>query len=61
MRLRDALCADPALVEQYVARKRVVLASGVVDADGYNRGKEAFIRRVLGRSAAGDPGEEPDA
>ncbi|MEA2596635.1 MAG: hypothetical protein QOF01_3104 [Thermomicrobiales bacterium] len=47
-RFRDALCADPALVEEYVARKRAVLAAGVTDGNDYNLGKESFIRAVLG-------------
>ncbi|MGH2530843.1 MAG: GrpB family protein [Thermomicrobiales bacterium] len=48
---RDRLRADPALVAEYVARKRAVLTGGVRDANEYNQGKEVFIQRVLGDSA----------
>ena len=57
LRFRDALRADPALVADYVARKRAVLATGVADADAYNRGKESLIRAILGGQEATDPGE----
>jgi GrpB-like predicted nucleotidyltransferase (UPF0157 family) len=50
VRFRDTLRADPALVEEYVAIKRAVLATGVADNVEYNRGKEAFIHRVIGRA-----------
>lgn len=46
-RFRDRLREDPALVAEYVARKRAVLAGGVADANEYNQGKEAFIQGVL--------------
>jgi GrpB-like predicted nucleotidyltransferase (UPF0157 family) len=46
---RDTLRADPALVAEYVALKRAVLIDGVADSTEYNRGKDAFIKRVLGR------------
>jgi GrpB-like predicted nucleotidyltransferase (UPF0157 family) len=44
---RDTLCANPALVEEYVANKRSVLAAGVTDSNDYNLGKDVFIKRVL--------------
>jgi GrpB-like predicted nucleotidyltransferase (UPF0157 family) len=47
-RFRDRLRGDPALVEEYVARKRAVLAGGVGDSNDYNLGKESFIQDVLG-------------
>ena len=54
-RFRDALRADPALVEDYVARKRAVIVAGATDGNDYNLGKESFIHRVLdGPSAAPD-------
>jgi GrpB-like predicted nucleotidyltransferase (UPF0157 family) len=48
---RDTLRADPALVAEYVALKRVVLIEGVADSTEYNRGKDAFFKRVLGTTA----------
>ena len=57
LRFRDALRADPALVAEYVARKRAVLAAGVSDGDSYNRGKESLIRRILGGSSTTESGE----
>jgi GrpB-like predicted nucleotidyltransferase (UPF0157 family) len=47
-RFRDRLRADPALVADYVARKRAVLAAGVTDGGTYNQGKDEFIQGVLG-------------
>jgi GrpB-like predicted nucleotidyltransferase (UPF0157 family) len=44
---RDRLRADPALLEEYAALKRSVVAGGVADSIEYNQGKEAFIQRVL--------------
>ncbi len=57
-RFRDRLRADPALVTAYVARKRAVLAEGVVDGGGYNRGKESFILGVLGSPMPGSAKSE---
>jgi GrpB-like predicted nucleotidyltransferase (UPF0157 family) len=51
-RFRDTLRADPALVEDYVARKRAVLAAGATDGNDYNLGKDSFIKRVLGVTAS---------
>ena len=56
-RFRDALRADPALVVAYAARKQAVLAAGASDGSDYNRGKEAFIRSVIGGEAAVDADE----
>ena len=53
-RFRDALRADPALVEAYAARKRVVLAAGATDGNDYNLGKDAFIKGVLGAAATAE-------
>jgi GrpB-like predicted nucleotidyltransferase (UPF0157 family) len=44
---RDRLRGDPALVAEYVAGKRSVLAAGVSDSIEYNAGKDPFIRRVI--------------
>ena len=56
VRFRDRLRADPALVAEYVARKRSVLTGGVADSTEYNLGKEAFIHRVLDRPASSTAG-----
>jgi len=64
LQFRDALRADPALVEGYVGAKRAALAAaaaeGVVyvsgDAMEYVQAKEPFIERVLG--TAGDPNKQ---
>ncbi len=47
IRFRDTLRANPALVAEYVALKRAVLAAGVTDGGAYSNGKDPFIRRVL--------------
>lgn len=44
---RDRLCADPALVAEYIARKRQVIAAGKLDNIAYNQGKEEVIRRII--------------
>lgn len=49
---RDRLRGDPALVAEYVAGKRAVLARGVRDSSGYNAGKNEFIKRVIGELGA---------
>jgi GrpB-like predicted nucleotidyltransferase (UPF0157 family) len=54
-RFRDRLRADPALVAEYVANKRAVLAAGIADADAYNLGKDRFIKGVLGDAPSDDP------
>jgi GrpB-like predicted nucleotidyltransferase (UPF0157 family) len=45
---RDRLRADPALVEAYVARKREIIAEGVIDSVEYSRAKGPFIEGVIG-------------
>jgi GrpB-like predicted nucleotidyltransferase (UPF0157 family) len=45
---RDRLRADPALVEAYVARKRAIIADGVIDSVDYSRAKGPFIEGVIG-------------
>jgi len=54
-RFRDALRGDPALVAEYVARKRANLVQGVDQADAYNRGKDAVIRRILALPVGDEP------
>jgi GrpB-like predicted nucleotidyltransferase (UPF0157 family) len=46
-RFRDRLCADPALREAYVARKREILSRGVTNSGDYSEAKDTFIRGVL--------------
>ncbi|MGD9711201.1 MAG: GrpB family protein [Thermomicrobiales bacterium] len=48
-RFRDRLRADPALVDAYVAAKRASLAATPADSTDYNRGKHAFIEKVIRR------------
>ena len=43
---RDALRADPQMVDDYVARKRRIIASGVTDSVDYSVQKGSFIRRT---------------
>ena len=50
---RDRLRADPALVEEYIAVKRAVLAAGVRDGDQYAEKKGRFII-ALGYKGAED-------
>lgn len=52
MRFRDRLCADPALVEEYMASKRAALSNGGVNNIDYNLAKEPFMHRVIGRRSA---------
>lgn len=49
LEFRDRLCVDPSLVEEYVARKRAALRTGPTNNIDYNRAKEPFIQRVVGR------------
>ncbi|MEO6726164.1 MAG: GrpB family protein [Blastocatellia bacterium] len=44
---RDALCADPEMVADYVARKRQIIASGVTDSVDYSIEKGNFIQSRL--------------
>lgn len=46
---RDRLRADPGLVEEYVAGKQSALAGDPTNNIGYNRAKEPFIQKVIGR------------
>ena len=46
---RDALRADPHLVEAYVARKREILAAGVTDSLDYAIAKGGFVQDFLQR------------
>ena len=46
---RDALRADPRLVEAYVARKREILAAGVTDSLDYAIAKGGFVQDFLQR------------
>jgi GrpB-like predicted nucleotidyltransferase (UPF0157 family) len=50
---RDRLCADPALVAEYVAAKRAILDAGVRDGVDYAEKKGAFIA-ALGYTGAED-------
>jgi GrpB-like predicted nucleotidyltransferase (UPF0157 family) len=51
LHFRDILRSDPALIEEYVAGKRAILAGGVADSNEYNQGKDAFIKRVMATAA----------
>jgi GrpB-like predicted nucleotidyltransferase (UPF0157 family) len=44
---RDRLRADPALRDAYVARKRSILAAGIVDGASYAEAKGSFIQAAL--------------
>lgn len=44
---RDRLRANPALLEEYVQRKRDILTAGVSDNVAYNQQKHAFIQGVI--------------
>ncbi|CAN5207857.1 hypothetical protein BH23CHL1_BH23CHL1_26180 [soil metagenome] len=46
---RDRLCADPSLVQEYVASKVAALTAGPINNIEYTRAKEPFIHRVIGR------------
>jgi len=51
---RDALLADPALVEAYAELKREIVAAGVTNGLRYSMGKTAFIRQVLADHGAAE-------
>jgi GrpB-like predicted nucleotidyltransferase (UPF0157 family) len=53
---REGLRADPALVAAYVARKRAVIAAGVIDGVDYSIAKGDFIEGVLGIDRAAREG-----
>lgn len=54
---RERLRADPALVEEYVASKRGALSGDPTNNINYNRVKQPFIHRVIGRQEAPTPDE----
>jgi GrpB-like predicted nucleotidyltransferase (UPF0157 family) len=54
---RERLCADPALMAAYVARKRAILATGIIDARAYTEMKSVFVLEVL--AARPDSAEGP--
>jgi hypothetical protein len=49
---RDLLRSRPDLVAAYIARKREILASGIIDPVDYSEAKGPFVRGVLGRRVA---------
>lgn len=56
-RFRDTLRADPALMEEYVARKRAIAESGISTSDDYMDAKDPFIREVLASTARTSGGD----
>jgi GrpB-like predicted nucleotidyltransferase (UPF0157 family) len=59
---RDALRADPALREEYVALKRAIVAGGTVDSIAFTKAKHRWIDGVLRRlGLAGDGAAPPPA
>jgi GrpB-like predicted nucleotidyltransferase (UPF0157 family) len=59
---RDALLADPALREEYVALKRAIVAGGTVDSIAFTKAKHGWIAGVLRRlGLAGDGAAPPPA
>ena len=60
---RDALLADPALREEYVALKRAIVDGGTVDSIAFTKAKHRYIVGVLRRlDLAGDgDGAPPSA
>jgi GrpB-like predicted nucleotidyltransferase (UPF0157 family) len=46
VRFRDKLRADPALLREYVARKRTIIGSGIVVTGDYSNAKGDFIRKA---------------
>jgi GrpB-like predicted nucleotidyltransferase (UPF0157 family) len=60
---RDALLADPALREEYVAHKRAIVDGGTVDSIAFTKAKHGYIVGVLRRlGLAGDgDGAPPSA
>jgi GrpB-like predicted nucleotidyltransferase (UPF0157 family) len=60
-KFRDALRADPALRDSYVAWKRAIIASGHVHGEAYTMAKSTWIERVLsGHTPDEAPGREGD-
>jgi GrpB-like predicted nucleotidyltransferase (UPF0157 family) len=59
---RDALRADPALREEYVALKRAIVDGGTVDSIAFTQAKHGWIVGVLRRlGLAGDGAAPPPA
>jgi len=59
---RDALRADPALREEYVALKRAIVDGGTVDSIAFTQAKHGWIAGVLRRlGLAGDGAAPPPA
>jgi GrpB-like predicted nucleotidyltransferase (UPF0157 family) len=52
---RDKLRADPALVAEYVAAKRAIIADGCTDGVDYSIRKGVFVTRVM--DVSGEPRE----
>jgi 5-(carboxyamino)imidazole ribonucleotide synthase len=52
---RDALRADPALREEYAARKRAIQAAGITSTTRYSLAKTEWIRGALERLGIADP------
>jgi GrpB-like predicted nucleotidyltransferase (UPF0157 family) len=50
VQFRDRLRADPRLRDEYVARKRSLIESGVTDTRDYSNAKTGFIRAAIGGS-----------
>ncbi len=48
VRFRDRLRADPALLKEYVARKRAIIGSGITRTGDYSNAKGDFIRDAAG-------------
>jgi GrpB-like predicted nucleotidyltransferase (UPF0157 family) len=46
-RFRERLCAEPALREAYVARKREILSQGVTNSGDYSEAKGPVIQGIL--------------
>jgi GrpB-like predicted nucleotidyltransferase (UPF0157 family) len=65
LRFRDRLRDDPSLAVAYAARKRALIAAGVVESPDYSEAKGSFIRTVLDgdadAAADADPEETPSA
>ena len=51
---RDALRADPRLVDEYAALKREIVDAGITSGLRYSMAKTAFIRRVLAEHGAAE-------
>jgi GrpB-like predicted nucleotidyltransferase (UPF0157 family) len=54
---RERLRADPQIMTAYVARKRTILAGGVIDPQVYTEMKGSFVRQAI--AAAGDASMAP--